>query len=106
MTTLDDLLSKAFDEIEESTKHKHVTREHKEIHPDATGCIYEIQSPILNTFDYCSSLEEAQMVAKSHYHEYSIWKIFVGSQKRICVQTFETRQYNNAMRAAFRKGFE
>jgi len=104
MSLVDNLLAASFDSIQEPEK-KHHRRSSAEliIHPDAEGCIYEIQAPLHNTFDFCSSFSEAQKIAKERYHEYKIWKIFVGSQKRVCLEVYEQRQHNNAIRIAIQQ---
>lgn len=103
---IDDLLNKAFAEIEEAPGFRRA-RAIKELKPDAEGCIYEIESPIKNTFDYCESVDEARKTAKAHYHEYSIWKIYVGGAcSRVLVEKYEVRQKNNALKMQLvAKGF-
>jgi len=98
---VDQLLNLSFNDIQESVRHTRDERgERKQLLPDAEGCIYEIKAPIQTSFDFCSSFAEAQKIAKGRYHEYSIWKIFVGNQKRVCLEIFEERQANNVIRAA------
>jgi len=103
MSLVDKLLNASFDSIQEPTRTQSQARQSlKELHPDVDGCIYEIQAPLHNSFDFCSSFIEAQKIAKA-YHEYKIWKIFVGSQKRICLEEYEQRQHNNALRVAIQQ---
>ena len=104
MNIVDNLLAVSFDSIQEPEKKQSRDNKlaQKELHPDVDGCIYEIQAPLHNSFDFCSSFIEAQKIAKA-YHEYKIWKIFVGSQKRICLEEYEQRQHNNALRVAIQQ---
>jgi len=101
MSIIDNLLAASFDTIQEPEKNQFKLPQ-KEIKPDTEGCIYEIQAPLHNSLDCCSSLFEAQINAKKH-NEYKIWKIFVGSQKRILIESYEQRQHNNALRIAIRR---